>query len=381
MSSLSRGRNILPGEVFVDHVRKTFRNVVAVDDVSLKILEGEFFVLLGPSGCGKTTTLRIIAGLEKADSGRVYIDGRDVTDLPPKDRDVAMVFQDYALYPHMKVYDNVAFPLKIRRMPKQEIGKRVKEVAELLGIDDVLDRYPHELSGGQQQRVALARALVRQPKIFLMDEPLSNLDAKIRIYLRSELKALQRKLNVTTIYVTHDQAEALSLGNRIAVMNKGKVMQVGTPDEIFNSPSNTFVANFIGSPPTNILEASITWSSDGVTLDFGEFKAKADNIIGKSYVNTAIEQYSDKILVGIRPEYFKFSLEPTLNSFAKGKVVVIEPLGSETILTVSIGSKLIKIKTFIDVKELGIKEGHEIWLEVDPRKVFVFNSKGDRIYY
>jgi len=371
----------LPGEVFVDHVRKTFRNVIAVDDVSLKISEGEFFVLLGPSGCGKTTTLRIIAGLEKADSGRVYIDGKDVTDLPPKDRDVAMVFQDYALYPHMKVRDNVAFPLKIRRMPKQEINKRVKEVAELLGIDDVLDRYPYELSGGQQQRVALARALVRQPKIFLMDEPLSNLDAKIRIYLRSELKALQRKLNVTTIYVTHDQAEALSLGNRIAVMNKGKVMQIGTPDEIFNSPSNTFVANFIGSPPTNILEALVTQSSDGVILDFGEFKVKAEKIIGKSYVNVAIEQYSDKILVGIRPEYFKFSLEPTPNSFTKGKVVVIEPLGSETILTVNIGSMFIKIKTFIDVKELGIKEGREIWLEVDPRKVFVFNSKGDRIYY
>ncbi|RLE52516.1 MAG: glycerol-3-phosphate ABC transporter ATP-binding protein, partial [Candidatus Methanomethylicota archaeon] len=238
-------------KIHLEHVTKVFGEVVAVDDVTLTIREKEFMVLLGPSGCGKTTTLRIIAGLEEPTKGEVYIDDQPVTYLPPKDRDIAMVFQNYALYPHMKVYDNIAFPLKLRKYPKEEIDKMVKEVAEMLHIEDLLDRMPKQLSGGEQQRVALARALIRRPKAFLLDEPLSNLDAKLRVVMRAELKRLQKELGVTTVYVTHDQAEAMTMADRIAVMKDGKVLQVGSPADVFNKPVNLFVAGFIGSPPMN----------------------------------------------------------------------------------------------------------------------------------
>jgi len=239
------------------NVTKKFGKVVAVDRASLVVDDKEFFSLLGPSGCGKTTLLRIIAGLEFPDEGDVLIDDRVVTRLPPKDRDVAMVFQNYALYPHMTAFDNIAFPLAVRRrelnLSKDEIRKRVVEVARLLNIEELLKRYPSQLSGGEQQRVALARALVRRPKVWLLDEPLSNLDAKLRIIMRSELKKLQKTLGITTIYVTHDQVEAMSMADRIAVMNKGRVLQVGTPDELYHKPADTFVATFIGAPPMNLI--------------------------------------------------------------------------------------------------------------------------------
>ncbi|HDI02270.1 MAG TPA: ABC transporter ATP-binding protein [Ignisphaera sp.] len=229
--------------VRLEHITKIFPpNVIAVNDANFEVSKGEFFVLLGPSGCGKTTTLRIIAGLEKPTKGRVFIDNEDVTDLPPRKRDVAMVFQTWALYPHMKVYDNIAFPLKLRKVPMNEIDRKVREVARLLRIEELLDRYPRQLSGGQQQRVALARALVRNPRVWLMDEPLSNLDALLRVQMRAELKKLQKELKITTIYVTHDQVEAMTMADRIAVMNAGRVLQIGTPHEIYHKPKMKFVA-------------------------------------------------------------------------------------------------------------------------------------------
>ena len=244
-------------KVKVVNLVKKFDKTVAVDGISFDVKDGEFIVLLGPSGCGKTTTLRCIAGLETPDEGEIYIDDKLVNDLPPKDRDVAMVFQSYALYPHMTVYGNLAFPLKMRKLPKDEIDKKVKEVAKLLNIDHLLDRKPRQLSGGEMQRVALGRALVRTPRVFLMDEPLSNLDAKLRVYMRAELKKLQRDLKITTIYVTHDQAEAMAMADRIAVMNKGKILQYSEPHDVYEKPANLFVAGFIGSPPMNFIKASI----------------------------------------------------------------------------------------------------------------------------
>ncbi|RLE58654.1 MAG: sugar ABC transporter ATP-binding protein, partial [Thermoprotei archaeon] len=231
-------------KVSVKDLLKKFGNVIAVNKISFEVNDGEFVVLLGPSGCGKTTTLRLIAGLETPDGGEIWIGDKLVNDLPPKDRDVAMVFQNYALYPHMKVYDNLAFPLRLRKLPKDKIDRKVREVAKLLRIDNLLDRYPRQLSGGQQQRVALGRALVREPHVFLMDEPLSNLDAKLRVYMRAELKRLQRELGITTIYVTHDQAEAMTMADRIVVMNEGKIQQIGTPSELYYKPANLFVAGF-----------------------------------------------------------------------------------------------------------------------------------------
>jgi spermidine/putrescine ABC transporter ATP-binding subunit len=237
-------------------VTKRFGRVVAVDRVSARVERGEFFTFLGPSGCGKTTTLRIVAGLELPDSGRVFIDGEDVTYLPPYKRDTAMVFQNYALWPHMTVFDNVAYGLKVRKLPKDEIRRRVREVLELVRLEGLEDRYPTQLSGGQQQRVALARALVVQPKVLLLDEPLSNLDAKLRVEMREELKRLQRKLGITTIYVTHDQDEAMALSDRIAVMNSGRVVEIGRPDELYRRPRSFFVATFVGR--SNIVECRAT---------------------------------------------------------------------------------------------------------------------------
>jgi len=245
-------------KVTLENVSKSFKGGVnAVKNLNLVINDKEFMVLLGPSGCGKTTTLLMIAGVYKPSSGYIYFDDKIVNDLEPKDRNIGMVFQSYALYPHMTIYDNIAFPLRLKKLPKDEIDRKVKQVASMLRIDNLLNRYPRQLSGGQQQRVALARAIVKEPSLFLMDEPLSNLDAKIRVEVRAELKRLQKELGITTIYVTHDQAEALSLADRIAVMNEGILQQVGSPDELYSRPANTFVASFIGAPAANIIDANI----------------------------------------------------------------------------------------------------------------------------
>src|SRR6266496_3718597 len=241
-------------QVALDHVTKVFDDhVLAVDDLTLTVGDGEFIILVGPSGCGKSTALRILAGLEKVTSGRIAIDGRIINDVSPRDRDIAMVFQNYALYPHMSVYRNLAFGLKQRKVQAREIDRRVREVSEMLGLDDLLGRRPAQLSGGQRQRVAMGRALVREPKAFLLDEPLSNLDAKLRVQMRAELKRLHQRLGITTIYVMHDQVEAMTLGDRIVVMSAGKALQIGPPQEVFKQPANLFVAGFIGSPAMNLL--------------------------------------------------------------------------------------------------------------------------------
>jgi multiple sugar transport system ATP-binding protein len=361
------------------NVTKRFGKVVAVDHITFKVEDGEFFALLGPSGCGKTTTLRLIAGLETPDEGEIYIDDELVNYVHPKDRNVAMVFQNYALYPHMTVYDNIAFPLMVRRkelgLTKDEIRKRVLEIARLLHIEDLLDRYPSQLSGGQQQRVALARALVRKPRVWLLDEPLSNLDAKLRVYMRAELKRLQRRLGVTTIYVTHDQVEAMSMADRIAVMNKGRIMQIGKPLELYHNPANVFVATFIGSPPMNIVECMLEVHDKtgtaiikcpGVTRRFeGEL---AREIISKAS--------SDKVLLGIRPEHIKI-VSPHHPNAIKAKVLVSEILGADQILLVDVEGATLRVKASLE--ETSLKEaGSEIGLLLDFNRIHIFDAKTEK---
>jgi len=353
-------------KIFLDKLVKRFGKVIAVNRITLNITDGEFFILLGPSGCGKTTTLRLVAGLEYPDEGRIYFDGQDVTDLPPKDRDVAMVFQNYALYPHMSVFDNIAFPLKIRKVPKQEIRKKVREVAELLQISELLDRKPRQLSGGQQQRVALARAIVREPRVFLLDEPLSNLDAKLRVYMRAELKALQKRLGVTTIYVTHDQVEAMTMADRIAVINQGVVQQIGTPSEIYHKPANTFVAGFIGSPPMNFIKCSLVTEGERAFLDAGEFKYELDKEWGD-----ILRDKGTEFILGVRPEHIKVYLKEKPGTIP-AEVYVVEPLGGETILNLMIGSYLIKVRY---TGELNVSPKQKVYLEFMKEHLHIFEAK------
>ena len=286
-------------DLIVDKITKKYGKVIAVNKVSFRVVNGEILSLLGPSGCGKTTTLRIIAGLTMPDEGKVLLGERDITRLPPEQRGMGMVFQNYALWPHMTVYENVAFPLRARRLPRDEIDKRVKEALELVKLYELRNRYPHQLSGGQQQRVALARALAVQPKVLLLDEPLSNLDAKLREEMRFELRELQKKLGITAVYVTHDQAEALALSDRIAVMNAGRIMQIGTPKEIYEEPANTFVADFIGK--INFIEGYLEEIDEKgyATIRVGE------GLYLKAYTKRIKEK--GHVIIGIRPNYIKIT--------------------------------------------------------------------------
>jgi multiple sugar transport system ATP-binding protein len=303
-------------EITLDHVGKAFAGTVAVEDVSLQIADGEFLVLVGPSGCGKSTLLRLIAGLEEPTSGRIAIAGRDVTDLPPRDRDIAMVFQTYALYPHMTVRQNLGYGLKTRRTPKDEIARKVDEVAELLGLAQLLDRRPAALSGGQRQRVAMGRAIVRDPKAFLMDEPLSNLDAKLRVGMRASLAQLHRRLGTTTVYVTHDQVEAMTLGQRVAVMRDGHIVQADKPQRLYQEPNDLFVAAFIGSPAMNLVPSRF----DDRTVTFGQFRVPLESAPA-----------AERPILGIRPESFEDAgfAAPGLPSI-EVEVDVVEELGSDT---------------------------------------------------
>ena len=378
---------------------KKFGKVVAVDHVSFKVDDGEFFSLLGPSGCGKTTTLRIIAGLEMPDQGDILIDDKVVTHLHPKDRDVAMVFQNYALYPHMTVYENIAFPLEVRKkqynLTSEEIRKRVLEVARLLGIEELLERYPSQLSGGQQQRVALARALVRKPKVWLLDEPLSNLDAKLRVVMRRELKRLQKSLGITTIYVTHDQVEAMSMSDRIAVMNKGRVIQIGTPDDLYYKPQDVFVATFIGSPPMNIVNCEL--QEQASTLEYivpgeggivGSGKVSTNYLlncydvvklpIASEFAKMLLSMGSREVLLGIRPEHIEVSKTPleAAVGVVKVRADVTEPLGSESIVNVIIGSDVIKLKA---PPTLRVEPGDELYLKLDTSKVLIFDKRTGKL--
>ena len=308
-------------EIVLENVTKVYSgDVVALDDVSLRIEDGEFIALVGPSGCGKSTLLRALAGLEEVTSGEISIGGRDVTDLAPRHRDIAMVFQSYALYPHMNVRQNLGYGLKVRRTPKAEIRARVDEVAALLGLDELLERKPAQLSGGQRQRVAMGRAIVREPQAFLMDEPLSNLDAKLRVGMRASLAQLHQSLGVTTVYVTHDQVEAMTLGQRVAVMKDGRILQVDTPQRLYEQPRDLFVAGFIGSPAMNLLEATV----DGDDVVFGQFRVALDGARRPRALQ------SGRVIVGIRPESFEdAAFAPAELPEIDIEVVVLEELGSD----------------------------------------------------
>ncbi len=300
--------------------------VKAVDNVNIEIEDKEFVVLVGPSGCGKSTTLRMVAGLEDISSGTLTIDGKVMNDVPPKDRDIAMVFQNYALYPHMTVYDNMAFGLKIRKLPKEEIDQRVREAAKLLDIEALLERKPKALSGGQRQRVAVGRAIVRNPKVFLFDEPLSNLDAKLRVQMRAEISNLHNRLQATMIYVTHDQVEALTMADKIVVMKLGVIQQIGGPMELYNEPDNKFVAGFIGSPPMNFIVVDVEKDGEKTFLRSASFTldvTPAQSAFLAPYVGK-------KVTFGIRPEDVEFSHVTQEGKTINGNVSVVEPLGSET---------------------------------------------------
>lgn len=299
--------------------------VKAVDNATITVNDQEFVVLVGPSGCGKTTTLRMVAGLEDITEGDLFIDGKLVNDTPPKDRDIAMVFQNYALYPHMTVYDNMAFGLKIRKFKKEQIDERVKIAAQILDIEELLDRKPKALSGGQRQRVAVGRAIVRQPKVFLFDEPLSNLDAKLRVQMRVEISSLHNRLNATIIYVTHDQVEAMTMADKIVVMKGGYIQQIGSPLVLYNNPVNRFVAGFIGSPPMNFMTVTVKDQAGKLYLDEGDFQLEAAD----SHTEI-LRSYIDKqVVFGIRPEDLEYVQKEEQGKTVTSEVTVVEPLGAE----------------------------------------------------
>ena len=352
--------------VTFDHVSKKFGDVVAVNDLSIQVRDEEFLVLVGPSGCGKTTALRMLAGLEEQTSGDIFIGERLVNDVAPKDRDIAMVFQNYALYPHMTVYDNIAFGLKLRHVQKQEIDRRVNEVAEMLAIGQLLKRKPKELSGGQRQRVAVGRAIAREPAVFLMDEPLSNLDAKLRIQTRAMLQKLHQRIKRTTIYVTHDQVEAMTMGDRIAVMSDGVLQQLDTPENLHERPVNMFVAGFIGSPSMNFFPGKIT-SKDGRSVaDSGFFQAPVSG--------TAADALGKDVVIGIRPEdiHDLATTEPRDMLPVDTRVEVVEFLGNELQLLLSSGgqSYIARVST-----ETKTQPGATLRAGFDLRKLHVFDKQ------
>jgi len=356
-------------EVKLKNIAKSYDGkTMIVKDVSFKIRDTEFLVLVGPSGCGKSTILRMIAGLEEITGGDLYIDNKRVNDLQPKDRGIAMVFQNYALYPHMTVYKNMAFGLKIKKVPKKEIDQRVRKAAEILEITDLLDRKPGAMSGGQRQRVAIGRAIVRNPKVFLFDEPLSNLDAKLRVSMRVELQKLHQKLNATIVYVTHDQTEAMTLGDRIVVLKDGDIMQIGTPMELYHQPQNSFVAGFIGSPPINFIKGQIIkdnsiWfyeERSGLKIDLSKVK------------NESIHNYIDKpVLLGIRPENIKSGPDSKGNNFHKqqAKVVALEQMGNEILVYSKLGACQI-IARFSPETEVHIDSQTNLYFNLDKVQFF-----------
>jgi multiple sugar transport system ATP-binding protein len=318
----------------LDHLTKYYGDTLAVDDVNLDVTAGDFVVLVGPSGCGKTTTLRMVAGLERVTEGEVWIGGERATDVAPKDRDIAMVFQSYALYPHFSVRKNLAYNLRLQSRPNDEIAQRVEKVARTLGIEELLHRKPAQLSGGQRQRVALGRAIIRQPKLFLMDEPLSNLDANLRVQTRAEIVQLQQRLGITTIYVTHDQTEAMTMGSTIVVMRDGRVQQVASPQDVYQHPANAFVARFIGSPPMNLLRCRIVHDDTAYWLEAeNQTRLRMPDGIAHHLPRSA---ESNEILFGCRPEDLNVAGDHHQGDAFRGSVEVIEALGHETLLYVSI---------------------------------------------
>jgi multiple sugar transport system ATP-binding protein len=350
-------------------VSKRYGDVLAVEEVNLITAEGEFVVLVGPSGCGKTTTMRMIAGLETVTGGEIKIGGRNVVGMIPRERDVAMVFQNYALFPHMNVFGNISFGMRLRKFPREKIESRVREAASILGIEHLLARKPKELSGGERQRVALGRAIVREPQVFLMDEPLSNIDAKLRVEMRAEIIKLQRRLGVTTFYVTHDQVEALSMGDRIVVMSKGKVQQIGTPKDLYNSPGNRFVAGFIGSPSMNFIRVQVT---DKGTLTGGE---NFNVTLPKPLADAVRAKTLGEVILGVRPEHLRLVGNGEVENSIPGVVDVVEPQGSTTILQVNIGPNT---KVIAQVNEQwGRQAGERLHLSIPPEAIHLFDPTTD----
>jgi len=349
-------------EVTLKGITKRFGDVVAVKDVNLEIAEGEFLVLVGPSGCGKSTTLRMVAGLEEISGGELFIGGKRMNDVHPKDRDIAMVFQSYALYPHMDVKTNMSFGLKMRRMKKAEIEAQVQRAAEVLELTDLLGRKPKELSGGQRQRVAMGRAIVRDPKVFLFDEPLSNLDAKLRVQMRAEIAKMHQRIGTTIIYVTHDQVEAMTLADRIVVMDGGVVQQVGTPLEVFEHPKNRFVAGFIGSPAMNFIACKL---EDGPVL-----RGEGFNISVPEAHHRAVEGRSGEMELGLRPENLK--VEAPRDDILQATVDVREPMGAETFLYASHPGGLLTIR---DAAHSTVKVGDRVGVVFDMQRAHLFDKK------
>ncbi len=360
--------------VKLEHVYKVYDNkVTAISDANLVINDKEFVVLVGPSGCGKSTLLRMIAGLEDISKGNIYIGEKLVNDVPPKDRNIAMVFQNYALYPHMTVFENMAFGLKLRKFPKEEIKKRVHEAAELLGLTQFLDRKPKALSGGQRQRVAVGRAIVRQPQVFLFDEPLSNLDAKLRVQMRIEISKLHQRLQTTMIYVTHDQVEAMTMGDRIVVLKDGVIQQVASPLELYNNPINLFVAGFIGSPAMNFIKGEL--QRNGQLY----FKTPDFNLELNPENQNRLKYYSKKeIILGIRPEHFQIETDNQFKDWPKilAKIEVIEPMGSETYAYLKCGNTSINAR--FQPSDL-IKVGNTIKLALQPDKLHFFDPQTEQV--
>ncbi len=352
--------------VTLENLTKYFGKVVAAEDVNLKIGDGEFVALLGPSGCGKTTTLLMIAGIYKPTRGYVYFDDRVVNDLLPKDRNVGMVFQSYALYPHMTVFDNITFPLKLKKVPKEEMKKKARKVAELLQIEELMDRKPAQLSGGQQQRVAVARALVKEPDILLFDEPLSNLDAKLRIQMRAELKRLQMELGITTIYVTHDQVEAMTMADRIAVMNAGRLQQCSTPEELYDHPRNLFVAGFIGSPPMNFVDVRLEVSNGRYYLKREGFELEIPASKGALALKHA---KGPEVVMGIRPE--DIAIVPQEEGIP-AEVYVTEPLGRDLLIDLKLSG--LDVRALVD-PSVKAEVGEVVGLKVNAQKVHLFDPE------
>ena len=355
-------------EVILEHIFKRYgKTQTAVKDFNLHIKDKEFMVFVGPSGCGKSTTLRMIAGLEDISEGTLKIGDRVVNDVPPKDRDIAMVFQNYALYPHMNVYDNMAFGLKLRKTPKDQIEARVRDAAKILQIEHLLGRKPKELSGGQRQRVALGRAIVREPKVFLMDEPLSNLDAKLRVEMRSQISQLHRRLGTTIIYVTHDQVEAMTMGSRIVVMRDGNIMQVDTPLNLYDYPNNKFVAGFIGSPSMNFVTGKV---------QNGQFMVGGSAVAPQGRLAESLKAYEGKdVTMGIRPEHLGLrgmSNLPEGSNVVRGRVVVVEPLGAQTDFIVEIAGQTVTVK--VD-GQARIQPGDNVELLIDQRRLHAFDME------
>jgi multiple sugar transport system ATP-binding protein len=349
--------------VDLDQVNKVYENGFhAVKDLSLDVREGEFMVLVGPSGCGKTTALRMVAGLEEISSGTLRIGGKVVNDVTPKDRDIAMVFQNYALYPHMTVAENIGFALRLRKMPKAEVAAKVKGTAEILGLSEWLDRKPGQLSGGQRQRVAMGRAIVREPSVFLMDEPLSNLDAKLRVQMRAEVQRIQRRISVATMYVTHDQVEAMTMGDRVAVMRSGVLQQCDRPQVLYNRPDNLFVAAFIGSPAMNLYEASVTGDAGAVRIGSQELPLPA----ACREAHPALASYAgQKVVVGLRPEHLPAAdggSGPTL----AGDVDLVEALGSELVVHFTIDARRVRAEGTTTADEDATAQSGEGVARVDP---------------